>query len=112
MIDLSDGLAGDVAHMAAASGAELDIELDCLPLGEGVSAEAARSNLPASQFAAEGGEDYELLVALPPGFDSADRFFAECGVRLTAVGEVRAGSGVRLSLNGRVLQLRGFDHFG
>ena len=113
MIDLSDGLGGDAAHLAAASGVHLDLGLDVLPLGPGVAAEAAAAGQPPEVFAGQGGEDYELLVAMPPGFGRADaeRLGALTGVPLTAIGTVAAGSGVTCRLAGRVVALPGFDHF-
>jgi thiamine-monophosphate kinase len=112
MLDLSDGLGGDASHLAAASRVALDIDLDALPVATEAEEEARRMNLPAQQFAAEGGEDYELLVALPPRFDAADAFAHECGIGLTRIGTVRQGSGVTFRLDGRALTLRGFNHFG
>jgi thiamine-monophosphate kinase len=113
MLDLSDGLGGDASHLAAASGVALQLELDRLPLAPDVVAEARRLSIPPQQFAAEGGEDYELLVALPPAFGSADamEFQRECGIALTHVGEVVQGSGVRAMLAGQQVVLTGFDHF-
>jgi thiamine-monophosphate kinase len=113
MLDLSDGLAGDAAHLAAASGLALELELDAVPVAPDAADEARRLDLPASQFAAEGGEDYELLAALPPEFDVADatEFEAACGLALTRVGRAAAGSGVRAVLGGEPLALRGYDHF-
>jgi len=65
------------------------------------------------QFAAEGGEDFELLVALSPDFDSAAvlEFEEACGIALTRIGTVARGRGVRAELAGRRLELRGYDHF-
>jgi thiamine monophosphate kinase len=64
-------------------------------------------------FAAQGGEDYELLVALPPGFGSEAA--AECraatGVGLSRIGTVATGAGVRLMLGDEEVSLTGFDHF-
>ncbi len=74
MLDLSDGLGGDAAHLAAASGVAVDIDLALLPLADGVSQEANRLGQSPMRFAAEGGEDFELLVALPPDFDAAAEF--------------------------------------
>lgn len=102
MIDLSDGLASDAQHLAAASGVALDLSLDALPLAPGVTDPA---------FAAEGGEDYELLVALPHNFDGADRFHRATALRLTRVGAVREGSGVTFSHKGQHISLTGFQHF-
>jgi thiamine monophosphate kinase len=65
------------------------------------------------QFAAEGGEDFELLVALPPDFGAGHvrAFESACRLALTRVGSVERGAGVRAELAGRKLSLRGYDHF-
>jgi len=112
MLDLSDGLAGDAPHLAAASQLGLVIDLDAIPVTAEAEQEAGRLGMPPPRFAAEGGEDYELLVALPPGFAAADGFLRECGIPLTPIGQAVAGSGVRFLLSGRPIELRGFNHFG
>ena len=65
MLDLSDGLGGDAQHLAAASGVALEVISDAAGRARGACRGAAIWTDPA-RFAAEGGEDYELLVALPP----------------------------------------------
>jgi thiamine-monophosphate kinase len=113
MLDLSDGLAGDAGHLAAASDVRMHLELETVPVAAAAIAEAKRLDLPVQQFAAEGGEDYELLVALPPDFGSAEvrEFEAACRIALTRIGTAKQGSGVRVELAGRRLELRGYDHF-
>jgi thiamine-monophosphate kinase len=97
MIDLSDGLATDARHVADRSGVELRVRLEDLPRAAGVSAEQA----------ATGGDDYELLVTVPPGRREA----AEAAAPLTWIGEASAGSGlVVLGPGGPVSGLRGYEH--
>ena len=113
MLDLSDGLAGDAGHLAAASDVRVHLALEAVPVAAAAIAEAKRLDLPVQQFAAEGGEDFELLAALPPEFGPAETraFEAACGLALTRVGTVERGGGVRAELAGRRLELRGYDHF-
>ena len=113
MLDLSDGLGGDIHHLAARSNVAIDLDLDAIPVSPTCPAEARRLGVTPQQFAAEGGEDFELLVALPPEFDagSAASFARECGLPITRVGAVRAGTGIRALSGGRPIVLRGYDHF-
>jgi thiamine-monophosphate kinase len=97
MIDLSDGLATDARHVADRSGVALTVRLEAVPRAGGVSPEQAVT----------GGDDYELLVTVPP----ERRVAAEAAAPLTWVGEVSAGSGlVLLSADGPVSGLRGYEH--
>lgn len=89
-IDVSDGLAGDARHVAAASGVRVELEPARVPVDSDAGA-----NL---ELALGGGEDYELCLAAEPGALDAvrDDFVAGFGVELTRVGAVREGEGVWL----------------
>ncbi|HET7025994.1 MAG TPA: thiamine-phosphate kinase [Gemmatimonadales bacterium] len=102
MLDLSDGVVADAQHLAAASGVKLRIELDALPLAVGVT---------DPRLAAVGGEDYELLVALPAGFAGREECLHATGVSLTPIGRVLIGAGVECTLEGRPILLTGYQHF-
>ena len=104
MIDISDGLAGDAGHLAAASGVGVAIELERVPCWPGVTPRAA----------ARSGEEYELLVAMPRNFGPAGAraFRRATGLPLTRIGACSAGRGVRITQDGRpIVSLPGFDHF-
>lgn len=104
MIDLSDGLAGDAAHLAAASGVQIEIALEDVPCWPGATPRAALVS----------GEEYELLVALPRRFGPrlARAFRRATGVALTRIGRCARGAGLRLTRGGRsVATPAGFDHF-
>jgi thiamine-monophosphate kinase len=111
-IDLSDGLAADLPRLAAASKLSARVTLERLPL----SAALSRSVPPprARDWALAGGDDYELLLALPP--HSYPRLAAQArdsGTQLTLIGELGQGRGVTWSFNGEevALSVQGYDHF-
>ncbi len=88
MLDVSDGLAVDAAHIAERSRCRLVVDLERVPLADG-------AELEDLSF----GEDYELLATLAdPG-------------RLTAIGRCEEGEGVQLLLHGQPVELRGWEHF-
>ncbi len=107
MIDVSDGLAGELGHLAAASAVGVEVDGGLLPVHSSVFAEAARIGEPPAVFAARGGEDYELVAAMPPDYSATE----VAGVPITKVGVVVAGTGVRFRVGGRVTVVGGFNHF-
>ena len=100
-IDISDGLAADLAHVAAASKVRIEVDADRIPRFGDISAIEAAS----------AGEEYEIVVTAP-GID-VRRFSEEFGLELTEIGRVVAGApGVELRQGGeRVTTPAGYDHF-
>ena len=114
MIDVSDGIATDAAHLGRASAALLRVELARLPLAGGVAEVCAELGLPACELAATGGEDYELCFCASA--ENRSRVEAAVdgagGVGVTWIGEVVAGApGVSLlGERGNEVELGGFEH--
>lgn len=103
-IDISDGLAADLEHLAAASAVGLDIDLDLLPMLDGVNGPVA---------AASSGEEYELVVGAPGDASlDASEFERTFGIPLTAIGRaVPRESGLVFRRGAeRVAKPSGYDH--
>ena len=115
MIDLSDGLAGDLQHILDASGCAGVIDADALPRSEPFRRQAEQDPT-LGELALYGGEDYELLFTVAPEkADQAIAIGAALQLPISQVGIIQAGAG-ELALrehDGALHSLspRGYDHF-
>ncbi len=90
-IDLSDGLAGDLRHVLAASGVGATIEVQRLPASVALL-RGATQPLQRMDYQLRGGDDYELCLCLPG--DRLQALQAVCGLPLTRIGTVTAEPGL------------------
>lgn len=110
MIDISDGLSSDLAHLCDESevGARIIAEdLPCSPSLRAASDDLGKTPL---QYALSGGEDYELLFTVPPAKKKKLRSFP---ISATEIGVITEGRGLLISRGGKVKQFRptGYAHF-
>lgn len=104
MMDVSDGLLLDARRLAEASGCAAIIDLDALPLSKAFVAERG-NGIEAQMFAATGGDDYALLIALPPKLDPL-RLSLPSGTSIRCIGTLDAGGDpIRLLSNGAAVAL-------
>lgn len=113
-MDLSDGLAKDLGRMCQASGVSGQIAIQRLPLSPEVR-QALAADPEIVQAIVAGGDDYEVLAAVPPDQAAAyQATAAAAGVAVTEIGAIGEGAGVAIMRpDGRLLTLprTGWDHF-
>ena len=114
MIDLSDGLGGDAAHIATASGVGVILDRTAIPIHPAVTEQLGGDE--ALRLAVSGGEEYELCFSAAPG--AVEKFAAafqeHFELRLTRVGRIVSGDGVWIEDSTGLIPLQqgGFQHFG
>ncbi len=114
-MDVSDGLVGDLGHICEESGVAAEIDATAVPLSRGAAA-LVGSDPACLTTALTGGDDYEIVAAVPPARAVAfQRDAARAGVPVTFIGRIVKGKGgpVVLGAEGRPLALArsSYDHF-
>jgi thiamine-monophosphate kinase len=114
-MDVSDGLAGDLAKLCAASGVSAVIDAASVPLSGPAAALVARGVVGIESLVA-GGDDYEILCAAPEA--QAEAFMAAgraAGVAITAIGSIVQGGTPPRFVDGQgrelVLKRLSYSHF-
>jgi len=115
MIDISDGLAGDLDHMCRASGVGALVKEEALPVDDSVRKWANVSRQSVLDWILYGGEDYELLFTLPEEALSEVQFRLKRVINSSVIGRITVESGeFKLQKrNGRLTKIepRAWDHF-
>lgn len=113
-MDVSDGLAGDLAKLARVSGVAATVEVKRVPFSDAAQAVIA-AEAAMLEPALTGGDDYEIVCTVSPpkvdGFRAAAR---AANVAVTDIGEIAAGEGARfVGTDGQALafQRASFSHF-
>jgi thiamine-monophosphate kinase len=114
-MDVSDGLAGDLAKLCSASGVSAVIDAQSIPLSPAAAALLTRG-IVGIESIVSGGDDYEILCTIPEnrlvGFADAARL---AGVAITSIGTVMAGSSVPRFLDAKgsdiALSRLSYSHF-
>jgi thiamine-monophosphate kinase len=118
MLDVSDGLAGDLRHLLAASRVGADLNSASIPISREArrAAKAGSSAKPALLAALTDGEDFELLFTVAsrdavPLLDAWRKEFPS--LPLTCIGKIKAGEGVTIrdKQGVRPLTAHGYMHF-
>jgi thiamine-monophosphate kinase len=114
-MDVSDGLAGDLAKLCAASGVSAVIDAPGIPLSAPAAALLAHGTVGIESIVS-GGDDYEILCAIPEaGFEAFAQAAATAGVAVTSIGTVIAGTAAPKFLDGEgreiALPRLSYSHF-
>ncbi len=115
MIDISDGLAGDLAHICEASQVGAIVEETALPVEKSVRALAEQSQNYILDWVLYGGEDYELLFTLPEKSLSEVKTQLQAVVEFSVVGKITKDQGeINLQKRNGILtkiKTKAWDHF-
>jgi thiamine-monophosphate kinase len=114
-MDVSDGLAGDLAKLCAASGVSGVVDAPSIPLSAAAAALLARGAVGIETIVS-GGDDYEILCAIPEGsFEAFAQAAGIAGVAVTSIGTVIADTSAPkfLDAQGREIALPrlSYSHF-
>jgi len=112
-MDVSDGLAGDLAKLARVSGVAATVEVGKVPLSEAAKSVTAEPGM--LEIALTGGDDYEIVCTVPPGkvamFEAAAKV---ANVPVTEIGTISAGESTRfIGADGKPLAFKraSYSHF-
>jgi thiamine-monophosphate kinase len=114
-MDVSDGLAGDLAKLCAASGVSAAIHIADIPLSAAAASLLARGVVGVEALVS-GGDDYEILCTIPANrFEAFIRAAGATGVPVTSIGTIVAGSAAPKFVDGRgrelTLKRLSYSHF-
>jgi len=113
MMDISDGLATDLAHICLASGVGAEINGSAVPLSAALLEASQELTCSPLDLALKGGEDYQLVFTSPPeSRENIVKIASNLGQKIHCVGRLNDGEGVILCQgdNRRDISFRGYEH--